>query len=49
MINFKDDVVNLRFDYKGHISLGQSAAVQSAAVQDSAKILGVVEATRSGC
>ena len=44
-INFKDDVVNLKFDYKGHISLAQPG------VQDAAKVLaaGVVETDRSGC
>jgi hypothetical protein len=49
-INFKDDVVNLKFDYKGHIGLAPAGVQDVAAdVQDAAKILGVVETTRSGC
>ena len=45
VIDFKDDVVNLKFDYKGHISLAQPG------VQDAAKVpaAGVVETERSGC
>lgn len=50
VINFKDDVVNLKYDYRGHISLAPPGVQDSA--KDSAKVLEAVEstdATRSGC
>lgn len=50
-IKFKDDVVNLKFDIRGHISLGSSDAKTAAAVaQDLAKALEADGPTRvNGC
>ena len=48
-IKFKDDVVNLKFDYRGHISLATAAGqVAATAAQDSAKALEDVGPDRSG-
>ena len=48
-IKFKDDVVNLKFDIRGHISLGSSDAEIAAAVaQASAKSVEADGPTRSG-
>ena len=44
-INFKDDVVNFKFDYKGHVSL----SLAQPTVQVAAKGLAVVAPDRSGC
>ena len=48
-IKFKDDVVNLKFDYRGHIMLDASGA-QDVALQDAAKVLALSGPARSdGC
>ena len=48
-IKFKDDVVNLKFDYRGHISLATAAGqVAATAAQDSAKALEDIGPDRSG-
>ncbi|GAB3368903.1 hypothetical protein GCM10027431_15150 [Lysobacter rhizosphaerae] len=46
-IKFKDDVVNLKFDYRGHISVASPGAQGAAAAREAAKQLEA--ATRSGC
>lgn len=49
MINFKDDVVNLVFDYRGPISLASPEQADAAVAQeDAAKLTGTVGPTRSG-
>lgn len=49
VINFKDDVVNLVFDYRGPISLASSEQADAAVAQeDAAKLTGTVGPTRSG-
>ncbi|MDR7100474.1 hypothetical protein J2X04_002855 [Lysobacter niabensis] len=47
VILFKDDVVNLKFDYRGHISLASPGVQDAASVREAAKLLEA--ATRSGC
>jgi hypothetical protein len=47
VITFKDDVVNLKFDYRGQIQLATPGA-QSAGTQDAAKASGAVGPARTG-
>ena len=47
VITFKDDVVNMTFDYRGQIQLGRQGA-QGAATVDAASARGVAGPTRTG-